>query len=300
MLSLPTVPTVPAGPTNVTFAQLRQLSSAVASATTWNEAIEAIEAVVEHFPVKDDRGTWRYYAVRLLDHLKKGKPFFRLFQKGNGKLPFACWSVLPFVTCPGMGECGSWCYSVRAWRTPGGFFRQLQNTMFLRFRPEDVRNAFLKLKQGIKIRLYVDGDFSSIEDVRFWFSLLKQRPDLKVYGYSKSWDELWQYSQEDTLPGNYRLNLSSGGKIREVTLEQISTLAIVRGRFLAVKVHGDFPRGTARYDSREYYRAVVRAAREEGIEKPFSCPGKCGTCVRGEHACGNDRFHGVNIVIGVH
>lgn len=54
---------------------------------------------------------------------------FKVFKlKGNTKLPFATFSTLPIVTCPGAGECADWCYSFTAWRYPAAFARQLQNT----------------------------------------------------------------------------------------------------------------------------------------------------------------------------
>ena len=33
--------------------------------------------------------------------------------------------------CPGAGSCVDWCYSLRAWRNPQAFFRQLQNTLLM-------------------------------------------------------------------------------------------------------------------------------------------------------------------------
>lgn len=283
----------------VTFAGLKRLAAEALRAESLPAALEVCRDFA--YGLEDDgRGTWRYYLLRMINSLETGKPYFRLFQKGNGKLPFVAWSSLPFFTCPGMGECAGFCYSVRAWRTPGGFLRQLQNTLLLKFCPDMVKAAFRRIKKDTVVRLYVDGDFSSVADVRFWFDLLRERPDIRAYGYSKSWDEIYAVCQEDGAPGNYRLNLSSGGRQRNVTIEQMRTLSCVRGEFIAVKLSKKHARGFKRYDSLDYHRDVVASARAAGIERPFSCPGKCGECCGGRHACGSDIFQGRNIVIGVH
>ena len=78
--------------------------------------------------------SWAYHAKRLADWLADdmaGAAPFSVFARGNSKLPFFAFSALPFVTCPGMGACAKFCYSLRAWRYPAAFFRQLQNTWLM-------------------------------------------------------------------------------------------------------------------------------------------------------------------------
>ena len=57
--------------------------------------------------------------------------------------------------------------------------------------------------------------------------------------------------------------------------------------------------GFERYDDPAYHKAVREAGARLGL-KVFSCPGKCGECAGGNHACGSDKFKGVVIVNGVH
>lgn len=242
------------------------------------------------------QSAWRKYLVRLSRRLKGGvaaHPIFRL--KGNMKLPFVTFSTLPLFTCPGMGECGRFCYSLRSWRNAGPLSRQLQNTLLMRFRPDLVADAFLSLPENLKVRLYVDGDFENEAVFGLWMDLLTRRPDLSAYGYSKSWDVIAKAHREGTyVPENYVLNLSSGGRKQRTTAEEMLRLPFVRGWFRAVPIdyrHGKVGNvGFARYSDNNYHRAVLRAA-----PGTFSCPGKCGDC----HKCGDLNFR-KTISIGVH
>jgi hypothetical protein len=231
--------------------------------------------------------------------LKDGKPRFSIIQmSGNKKLPFAKFSSAPEVTCPGAGECLSFCYSFRAWRFVTPFFIHAQNTFLLQQEKgrELIRDAFLSLPEGIEFRLYVDGDFDSIQTLRFWMETIALRPDIKVYGYSKSWALfLAHHDAGGTFPENYLLNLSSGSKYGEAYRARMESLPCVRGEFVAVKIakEHDAPIGAR---TPEYRKAVVASLGE----RAFVCPGLCGSCTPSGHACGSEKFKGVKIAIGVH
>jgi hypothetical protein len=258
-----------------------------------------------------DGSDWGRYLTRLargLRALARGAdaPPFGIFgEDGNGKLPFTTFGTLPVFSCPNAGDCATWCYSLKAWRYPAAFARQLQNTLLLRFAPDVVRSAFLALPQGITFRLFVDGDFGSIDDVAFWMACLRERPDVSAYGYSKSWDLLLAFDRETggAWPTNYRLNLSSGGRA-VATAEEMMRLPITRGAFVALplgETYKPVKRGTARYDDGEYYRAVRQAAERAGYGKRvFLCPGACGSCTSKGHACALPALRGVPVLIGVH
>ena len=159
------------------------------------------------------RGTWSYYANKTLSYLNNEAPMSgAIWQlKGNNKLPFAFFSAMPDVTCSGAGDCLNWCYSFRSWRYPTAYFRQLINTLLMatEYGREVIAVATAKLPENIAIRLYVDGDFANVAQVNFWMDEIRKRPDLAVYGYSKSWRELLAY--DGKWPSNYLLNLSNGG-----------------------------------------------------------------------------------------
>ena len=245
------------------------------------------------------RGTWKYFLVRFAAALDSGALPHSIFaDEGNQKLPFVAFSALPIVTCPGAGACAgitkrggapnlrkAFCYSLRAWRYPAAFLRQCMNTLLLRFNRRAIIDAFAALPQGITFRLYVDGDFDSESTALFWFNLLRQRPDIACYGYSKSWQILEALAPR--IPANYILNLSSGG-IDDTPeyRERMRGLPMTRGDFIALPIEGKFARGFKRYSDPAYHRAVRAAAAAAGIGKVFSCPGTCGTCTGAGHACG--------------
>ena len=243
-------------------------------------------------------GHWLKYSDKLVNWLNDTtqKPFFTVFAEGNVKLPFFAFSVLPIVTCPGAGGCADFCYSLKAWRYPSAFFRQVQNTVMVLEQNTHLDSAFLSLKQNTTVRLYVDGDFDSIETVRYWFALCNKRSDLAVYGYSKSWFELLAVPK-DELPNNYKLNLSSGSNHSEGTRDAVQDLSITRGEFIAVNIPKVLQ---GKYSTPEYKQAVREGGQAIGIEKAFVCPGRCGTCTKTEHACGSDRFQGIPVLIGIH
>jgi hypothetical protein len=253
---------------------------------------------------------------RLADSLEKNEVCFAIFAlKGNMKLPFACFSSLPFVTCPGMGKCEKFCYSKKAWRTPGGFLRQFQNTALLLFNRRPIISAFKALREGIEVRLYVDGDFGDMSTLVFWMNMLAQRLDLKVYGYSKSWGLLMEYADSGkSFPVNYVLNLSSGSKYDDMpeVSNRMLELSVTRNWFLAVDIDKNFLRkekGYSRWNDPEYHRAVRASAALLGFDKVLSCSGKCNACIthNGEnaHACGAKKPDGTLVfekvvAIGAH
>jgi len=246
------------------------------------------------------KGTWRYYLERQARIYKAGKIPGEVFKKGgNRKLPFFAWSTLPIVTCPGAGDCAEWCYSLKAWRYPAAFLRQAANTLRLRFGRRSIIKAVQQLPRDTTVRLYVDGDFDSEATALFWANLMRQRPDVDWYGYSKSLHILAAVGH--AFPANYALNLSSGSRFARESAEYqtVKAMPFARGEFLAIPIEGKHPRGFKRYQSRAYHAAVRAAAAAAGLAGAFSCPGECGKCGNGRHMCGRIEF-GNPIVIGFH
>jgi len=267
--------------------------------------LKALEDIEKQSGIK--RGTWGFYANKfkdlLLDSEFKTIPFSIFASGGNSKLPFVSFSTIPGATCPGAGDCLDFCYSFKAWRYPAAFFRQLQNFYLMNSKKgrDIIANQFksLKLKKGksfLNLRLYVDGDFRSVNDLTFWMNLLFLRPEIKAYGYSKSWKEFLIYdSLKLTFPENYKLNLSSGSIHDDDVKNKMNQLSCVRGEFVAVEINKEFdaPLGAR---TREYNKAV----RDAINGRSFVCPGLCGSCTPNGHACGSDRFKGVTIAIATH
>ena len=128
----------------------------------------------------------------------------------------------------------------------------------------------------------MDGDFSSITDLKNWMQLLEKTPEINAYGYSKSLNLFLQLHDDDfKFPSNYVLNLSNGGKFDKLR-PILKDLYFVRGNFTAVK--------GSKKDIRKQFK-----------NKVFICPGKCGSCTNIGHACGNlSKFNNIEIVIPVH
>ena len=246
-------------------------------------------------------------------------PPFKLFQPGNGKLPFLSWSTLPGFNCPGAGSCwilkdnkfSGWCYSVKAWRYPAAYLRQLQNTV-LEQTPagrqiikqelkKELQRPIYRGLDSIPLRLYVDGDFSSLELLRWWLDLAKEFKQLKIYGYSKSlhlFEELERSGYE--WPTNYALNGSSGSKYEATATHRAAKeLPIWRGDFSAVPVSAKTLKS---WKSGKLTRAAAQEIRSSyPDQKVFICPGLCGSCTSKGHACGDqERFNNTTIVIPQH
>jgi len=183
--------------------------------------------------------TTKYFATRFLEWFldRSGPvPFSVFMAQGNSKLPFYAFSSLPGFDCPGAGAClygdneytpdnfgKGWCYSFKGWRYPAAFFRQLQNSLLLRDQAGRalIASQFHEIPAGRTLRLYVDGDFASLEILRFWMDLCHARPDIKIagrdgvagYGYSKSWKLFIELDRAGyKWPANYLLNVSSGSR----------------------------------------------------------------------------------------
>jgi len=272
----------------------RKQQSALAQAASKgrNALISELDTQLVTMPNKSD---WYKFGTKLSDYLKGNadKVPFTVFAKGNGKLPFFSFSAVPVFTCPGMGACESFCYSFKSWRYPCALYRQLLLTVLVKEQNSALTSAFNSLPQGATIRLYVDGDFDSMQTLEYWFNLLRSRPDIRAYGYSKSWPLFTSYKGE--FPANYKLNLSSGGKHTDTSA--IAQLPITRGEFIAVTIDKQLQ---GKYDNADYKSAVRTSAKKQGIDKAFICPGKCGTCTKKGHACGLDTFADIPIVIGIH
>jgi hypothetical protein len=236
---------------------------------------------------------WQAGFNKFLTMLDNGIPAWNIIKEnGNSKLPFYTFSVLPGVTCPGAGKCLEYCYSFKAWRFPDAFFRQAQNTILMRFDLLSIKAAFNAIPDGADFRLYVDGDFSNSNDVSFWFNLLNTRPNIKAYGYSKSFNLILNYKGK--YPANYKLNISSDHNSNEDTIAKVKRLSITRGEFITVSIGRKIK--SALFGT----KPVNDAIRLNYPKKVFPCPGKCGSCTGKGHACGMDAMTGVIIAIPVH
>jgi len=277
------------------FKALQGLAIAIQGGTQ-HSAMQALKAL-QASPMFTGKG-WQDNFEKLEHTFKTLDPNYSVFSlNGNSKLPFVSFSSLPGVTCPGAGECLDFCYSFRAWRYPAAFMRQAQNAYLMRYAPDSIVKALHVVDTSFKglqydVRLYVDGDFSSNNDVKFWFDLIKTVPNARVYGYSKSFNQIMSYEGE--LPSNYVLNISGGHNAHATMITAIKTLSITRGEFIAVRI------GKKVRSSDHGKPETVKALRQAFTGKAFPCPGTCGTCTGKGHACGMQALKGLPIIIAMH
>ena len=237
-----------------------------------------------------------YYLRKFLTWLKTGgKLPFNVFKVGNSKLPFLNFSTLPGETCPGAGDCLTYCYSFKSWRYPASFFGQCMNTILIMNNFPIIEAELKKIinepkfrdLEKIDFRLYVDGDFSNYQDIINWMLLLEKLPKISAYGYSKSLNLFLDLSDQNLkFPKNYILNLSNGGKFDSLH-QFLINLPFVRGNFEGLPVK----KGTKLSEIKKTYPN----------KKVFLCPGTCGDCTSIGHACGNlSTFKNYSIVLPIH
>ena len=291
------------------FRTLQMQIAEIASRGDYVELDKALDALIEYGQRTKPGGDWETKTKIFQAWVRnpQGELPYQIFMLvGNIKLPFVTFSTLPIATCPGAGECMQWCYSFNSWRNCHPFFRQIMNTILLVNRDKRIKQAWNNIPKDVDVRLYVDGDFDSRATVRYWFDLCEKRPDLKVYGYSKSWAEIAGLRR---FPSNYVLNLSSGSIHESNTrlMQRMESLPICRDWFKAV--HLELPKEEqkrlkalkqGKYTDPVYKQAVREAAAKLGIDKFFICPGQCGSCTKKQHACGSHRFDDIPVLILIH
>jgi hypothetical protein len=259
-----------------------------------NGSIPDIHAALAVVKTKFTGKGWHANFAKLENVINTMLPEYTIFAKGNSKLPFYSFSTLPAVTCAGAGACLDFCYSFRAWRYPAAYMRQAQNALLMRFNKNAIRNALFDINGAFELRLYVDGDFSSVNDVSFWMHTLQLMPAIKAYGYSKSFNELLAFDKLGQWPTNYVLNISSGHNHNAATIDMVKALPITRGEFIAVSI------GRKVKGSDHGTIETNKALREHSPTKIFPCPGTCGTCTGKGHACGMPTLKGITIAIAIH
>ena len=279
-----------------------------------NGRTESAKAIIAADPSRSlNPATWEGVMAKLVslaDQLATGttivRSAFSIFvEDGNSKLPFAAFSSMAILDCAGYGECGKWCYSKTAWRNPNAYGRQVANSMLLRSKAgrDLIAKEFARIKSPV-LRLYVDGDFYSKENLKWWMDLIKTRPELSVYGYSKSWTEFLALNLDSyEWPDNYILNLSGGSRHEGTMMRDLMMrLPITRGEFIAVPVAATHLKNKSYQSKRNAgFSDYAKDVRSAAGKRVFVCAGKCGDCLPdGTHACGSDRFRGVTIAIGVH
>lgn len=294
------------------FDVLEQIGNAI-ECNTKDYAIATIESAARYFNNRAKnqgkaKSSYSAMLLNLISVINTGFPACKVFaEKGNSKLPFVAFSALPGKAhCPGAGDCLNFCYSFRSHRCPAAFGRQAQNSILRKYYPHVIVQALdalllkRKFKHGLTLRLYVDGDFNTLSDFALWQGILIERPTIKAYGYSKSFEIIQAYAMSGaSFASNYVLNVSSGHRYNDEMVKHIEALPITRGSFVAVPVARTSR--SIQHDNPEHRKRVQSAVKgSKEVTKAFACPGLCGSCTSNGHACGSMKFKGITIGIAVH
>lgn len=115
---------------------------------------------------------------------------------GNVKLgKIYQFSGLSIHTCPGKtDECSSVCYDAWSPKTYLGgeklLVKQAWYTYLAQNRPEDLAKQMwleLELDNARIVRMHVGGDFFTIGQIEAWISIANKLPDVKFFGFTRSW-----------------------------------------------------------------------------------------------------------------
>ena len=243
---------------------------------------------------------------KLIEFARTGIAQWTIWSEGNIKLKFIALSALPGITCPGAKDCLNWCYSWKAHRYIDAVLRQYQMTELLKTANgrKQIANSLMKKAHKIgEIRLYVDGDFDSLNTMGFFFSLMRRTPAIRWYGYSKSLQLFLDYvDQGGTLPANYKLNLSQGHKYDQTVIDRVKQLSIYRGVFEVVNMTDFVGIKTDKNgrNTQEFRKAIAQKYYALTGKRGFACPNRCHDCTPKGHACGLDSFKGVDVVAPIH
>lgn len=267
-----------------------------------NDKLGAAALILSALENEPGKG-WRENLTKLADFLLGDWPPFSVWVKGNSKLPFWSLSGLPGIPfCAGAGDCLDVCYSFRAWRFPAAFCRQVQNQVLLQ---SESGRAFIawaldqvlrKSSGPVTLRLFVDGDFSNVEQLQWAMETLRDRPDVRAYGYSKSFLQFLElHARGFDWPENYLLNLSAGHCHSFEVEQMMLSIPVTRGTYAYVDT------GRKARASDHGTRETNKKLRAAFGARAFTCPGQCGQCLPGgQHACGSERFRNVPIIISAH
>lgn len=226
-----------------------------------------------------------------------------IISDGNTKLPYPSFSLFPVVSCPGMGDCKYYCYSLKtALIRPTFSYRLLINYYLLTYKKDYlIENIefYLKHKKPKFFRFFVDGDFDSFETIKMFSDLAAKFKNTTFFGYTKSYILFVSYCKKNKLPDNFVLNASSDiNKKNSTFLNDFLKIPNVRGEFQTIKTSNvvrKYKEGGANHES--FIRNLLTVKGKTDI----ICKGYCGSCggASGIPWCANKRIKN-RIVIGLH
>lgn len=96
------------------------------------------------------------------------------------------YSRAPGPTCPGASSwCAATCYAKRPFNRYVGTREQWSRNATEQFAP--LLPPPRKDGRPIKLRIHVSGDFDTAPYIRSWVKVLRERPDVQAWAYTRSW-----------------------------------------------------------------------------------------------------------------
>lgn len=116
--------------------------------------------------------------------------------------------------CPFAGECAKWCYAKKgayAWRNvKQAFDARSELARSPGFADEMLRQ--LNTKRRIDyLRVHDSGDHFDLTYILQWFRIMRARPDIQFYSYTKAVKIFKSLGQRGMLPPNFTVIYSYGG-----------------------------------------------------------------------------------------
>lgn len=139
---------------------------------------------------------------------------------------------LPAIkTCPFADKCKAYCYATKGFYQMPSVKRKFENNLIASkqdnfFMQIQVELNYLKSKNKIDaIRIHSSGDFYSFKYLMQWRLIMLDNPEIVFYAYTKSIPYFEQLLENYTLPDNFKVIFSEGGKydnkIKELNLRHV-------------------------------------------------------------------------------
>lgn len=117
--------------------------------------------------------------------------------------------------CPFAGECAKWCYAKKGtygWsNVKQAFDRRSELVRTDQFVPA-VLNELDKKRKIDYLRVHDSGDYFDLPYIMKWFEIMRQRPDIQFYSYTKAVKLMKRLKKLGRLPNNFTVIYSFGGK----------------------------------------------------------------------------------------
>lgn len=136
--------------------------------------------------------------------------------KGNTKLAknIKTFNLPAIKSCPNAGECAKSCYAKKAERQyPEVRISRARNYRLAKESTKLLKQKILQqLKKGDIVRIHESGDFFCQEYVDMWTEIVKKRPDVMFYAYTKT-EHLFDFSEIKRQPNFSLVPSIIAGKI---------------------------------------------------------------------------------------